>query len=185
MRLSIRRVLLCALFAALMAVCSQLSIPLPMVPSNARLMGTMGSGMDSWEQTAIRAANRAQSSRLRMDRRIYCKPLFIILVVNQYSGFFSPWQVLCPRRCCTHGGPTRAAIFAHQRAGAPWHSGPRPAGCAPCRRELRSLGAWQKFFARPSFISPPDPLWKRRAPFPYSIVNALATACDRYHLFWM
>ena len=44
MRLSIRRLLLCALFAALMAVCSQLSIPLPMVPINLALLAALLGG---------------------------------------------------------------------------------------------------------------------------------------------
>ena len=37
MRFSTRSLMLCALFAALMGVCSQLSIPLPMVPINLAL----------------------------------------------------------------------------------------------------------------------------------------------------
>lgn len=44
MRLSIRSLLLCALFAALMAVCSQLSIPLPMVPINLALLAALLGG---------------------------------------------------------------------------------------------------------------------------------------------
>ena len=44
MRLSTRSLLLCALFAALMAVCSQLSIPLPMVPINLALLAALLGG---------------------------------------------------------------------------------------------------------------------------------------------
>ena len=41
MRFSTRSLMLCALFAALMGVCSQLSIPLPMVPINLALFAAL------------------------------------------------------------------------------------------------------------------------------------------------
>lgn len=41
MNSSLRGLLLCALFAALVAVCSQLSIPLPMVPINLALLAVL------------------------------------------------------------------------------------------------------------------------------------------------
>lgn len=44
MRFSTRSLMLCALFAALMAVCSQLSIPLPMVPINLALLAALLGG---------------------------------------------------------------------------------------------------------------------------------------------
>ncbi|PWM02202.1 MAG: biotin transporter BioY, partial [Clostridiales bacterium] len=44
MRFSTRSLMLCALFAALMGVCSQLSIPLPMVPINLALFAALLGG---------------------------------------------------------------------------------------------------------------------------------------------